>query len=94
MRRSYYRTVKNNQVRILGKTLGNDDLKNGELDGVRCLFRLYTIGGEWLDDCLTALWGTEAYAKEFLTYKEDCEILAPDGFLYWYFWKEIKRIKL
>ena len=106
MKRGYYRTVRNNTIKLCGKTLGNKDLKNGELNGQRFFFRPYP--GAFEKDGLTALWGTERCARagnkavkdglgeeemdNFLKPfdDEDKKILAPDGFAYWYFWEEVK----
>lgn len=102
MRRVYYRTVKSNQVQILGKTLGNENLRNGELDDKRFCFIPYKDCGNsgFSFDGLTALWGTRAYSlavQEGLSEKvlknlekENNRILAPEGFFNWYFWKEVK----
>ena len=106
MKTGYYRTVRNNTIKLCGKTLGNKDLKNGELDGQRFYFRPYYRAFE--EDGLTALWGTERHQRavnkavkdglgveemdNFLTPfdDEDKKILAPGGFAYWYFWEEVK----
>ena len=94
MKRLYYRTVKNNQIRLLGRTLGNESLRNGELDGRRFCFIPYV--GASLPDGLTALWGTEACSKALnheseevirKLYNESNRITAPDGKFAWYFWK-------
>ena len=113
MRRMYYRTVKNNQVRILGKRLSNPNLNNGELDGLKFCFIIYNSfpNSGWFKDGLTCLWGTERLSKairapeaenaipEMLSkgqrelieaYEGDKTILSPNGFLNWYFWKEVK----
>ena len=102
MDRIYYRTVKKNRVKILGKILGNKSLKNGELDGKRFCFIIYNghPDSEWSKNGLTALRGTEAlsravnkgFSEEELAsvYDEDRKILTPSGFLNWYFWEEIK----
>ena len=100
MRRLYYRTVKNNQVKIMGKTLHCKNLSNGELDGKRFTFIIYR-GESWKKEGLTCLWGTEALGKLVNTPgidfeskesvqldKEDGILLAPDGFLNWYWWEE------
>lgn len=104
MRRIYYRTVRNNRIRLLGKVLGNDNLKNGELDGKRLCFIPYDDIGEdsgFSFDGLTALWGTEAYSlgvgkdlpKEELKALEEnnARVIAPNGFFPWYFWKEAEN---
>ena len=101
MRRIYYRTVKNNHVRILGKILGNENLRNGELDGKRLCFIIY-LGipdSGWLKDGLAALWGTEATSKALNKgvenriveemIEEDGKLLAPNGYFSWYFWREV-----
>lgn len=114
MGRPYYRTVKNNQIKLLGRVLGCEHLKNGELDGKRFAFHPYF--GRWGEDGfrkednngLTALWGSEEYSlavnrSRFSNMTEDewdafikpyddddKEVLAPDGYLRWYFWKDIK----
>ena len=94
MKRLHYRTIKDNQVRILGKTLHCSNLKHGELDGKRFAFIIYS-GIEWEKRGLTCLWGTEAFAKaanageleaEKLS-REDGKLLAPDGYLRWYWWQ-------
>ena len=98
MRRTYYRTVHNNRIKLLGKILGNENLKNGQLDGKRFCFIPYS-GFSFTG--LAALWGTEAYSKaldkesEEVIAKisdEDGKILAPDGYIRWYFWKEVSSI--
>ena len=103
MKRIYYRTVKNNRIRLLGKTLGNEYLKNGELDGKRFCFIPYKSYGANTGfdfNGLTALWGTEAYSKALnkepeevidMLSDESGKILAPDGHIRWYFWTEIKE---
>jgi len=103
MRHTYYRTVKNNQIKLLGKVLGNENLKNGELDGKRFCFIPYKSYGAntgFSLNGLTALWGTEAYSRalnreteEVLDRldEEEGKILAPDGYLRWYFWKEVDK---
>ena len=101
IRRGYYRTVRNNTVRILGKTLHCKNLNKGELDGKRFYFKIYKHGREqspWNQEGLAYLWGTEAYAKavnkgaskKMLAelYKEDGKLLAPNGYLDWYWWTE------
>lgn len=101
--RIYYRTIKNNRVKILGKVLGNKELKRGELDGKRFCFMPYdNIGNSGFSfDGLTALWGTETYSlgvqkglsEEELKIlgEESYRVLAPNGFLNWCFWKEVRR---
>ena len=104
MSRIYYRTIRDNQIRLLGKTLYNECLLNGQLDGMRFSFIPYF--SEFEISGLTCLWGTEEYSKEvskavkmnldeteFNIYLEpydtkDKEILAPDGYLHWYFWRK------
>jgi len=100
MKRTYYRTVKNNRVRILGKELFCQHLQKHELDGRRFCFIIYNnIPGEgWFKDGLTCLWGTEAYAKAMnkqipetdrvILVSEEERILAPDGSYSWYWWAE------
>jgi hypothetical protein len=103
MRRIYYRTVRNNRIKLLGKILGNENLKNGELDGKRFCFipyKDYAPNSGFSFNGLTALWGTEAYSKALnketegaidSLSDEDGRILAPDGKIRWYFWTEIKE---
>ena len=66
MRNLYYRTVKRNRIKLLGKVLRNEQLNNGELDGKRFCFIPYAdIGNTGFDsDGLTALWGTQDYSLE------------------------------
>ena len=100
MRRLYYRTVKDNKIKLLGKTLSNVNLKNGELDGKRFCFIPYSGETGFAKDGLTALWGTERLSKALrkdvtgeelkLLTTEHNKILAPDGYFNWYFWKEVK----
>ena len=61
MKTGYYRTIRKNCIKLCGKPLGNKDLKNGELNGQRFFFRPYHRAFE--EDGLTALWGTERYAR-------------------------------
>ena len=101
MRRIYYRTVKNNRVHILGKILGNENLRNGELDGKRLCFIMYLDipDSGWFKDGLVALWGTEATSKALNKgvsdkivnemIEEDGKLLAPNGNFSWYFWREV-----
>ena len=102
MSRLYYRTLRNNQILLLGKRLGNENLKNGELDGKRFCFIPYkdiAPNSGFSFNGLTALWGTEAYSRalnkesEEIIDKlsdEDGRILAPDGHIRWYFWQELE----
>ena len=103
MRRLYYRTVRNNQILLLGKKLNNPKLNNGELDGLRFCFMPYPRAFE--ENGLTALWGTELLSRALheawkkglsaeeqdkfleLLGEEDNKLLAPDGFERWYFWE-------
>lgn len=102
MSRIYYRMIRNNQVRLLGKTLYNKELSNGCLDGQRFCFIPYS---PFYETGLTALWGTEKLSRKlreaneqklaeeemhrFLQpFEEENEkILAPDGFFRWNFWR-------
>ena len=100
MRRIYYRTIRNNQIKLLGRKLSTPELTNNELDGIRCCFMPYP--GEEKEG-LTALWGTEklsiALRKVELAglteignlpeWEEDNRTLAPDGFKRWYFWRVV-----
>ena len=63
MVRGYYRTVKNNQIHLLGKVLSNKDLSGGQLDGQRFYFMPYFGETGFTKDGLTALWGTERLSK-------------------------------
>jgi len=91
MRKIYYRTVKNNRIKLLGKTWCSENLQNGELDGRRLCFLTYTD-----DNDLAMLWGTEAAVNALQGTEEEalrakCEsdkIIAPDGYFRWMFWKE------
>ena len=105
MRRINYRTVRNNRIRLFGKILGNENLKNGEIDGKRFCFipyESYGVNTGFSFNGLTALWGTEAYSKALnketeevidRLSDEDGEILAPDGHIRWYFWNEVEPLK-
>jgi len=100
MRRIYYRTVKRNRIKLLGKVLRNEQLNNGELDGKRfCFIPHNSIGNTGFDsDGLTALWRTQDYSlavqknlpeKELaIIGREDRRILAPDGVYRWDEWCE------
>ena len=104
MRRIYYRTVKNNQIRLLGRILVNRNLNNSELDGKRFCFIPYadlSSDSGFNHNGLTALWGTEAYSKALnkepmevikKLADESDKILSPDGYLGWYLWEDIKGI--
>ena len=97
MSRVYYRTVKDNRIRLLGKTLGCEALSGGQLDGKRFAFIPYAH----CPDGLTSLWGTEEMSRLLCTlgegdedrvhslWNEDLKILAPDGYIRWGFWKEV-----
>lgn len=97
--RVYYRTVKDNKVKLNGHTLECDNLKQGELDGKRFAFIPYPH--TFIKDYATVLWGTEEYSlslgKEIS--EEELEelgeasdlILSPDGRIRWYFWQEVRR---
>lgn len=99
MSRVYYRTVKNNKIKLRGKILGNNELQKGELDGMRFCFFPYKDRGErsgFSFDGLTALWGTERLDKaepgtmeEKEAQQKNDKILAPDGHYRWYFWNEL-----
>ena len=94
--RIYYRTVRNNRVRIRGKILTCANLTKGELDGKRFGFIPYDNRGDtgFSADGLTALWGTERASKEIYkisggeALEESDRLLAPDGYFRWYWWKE------
>ena len=99
MRSLYYRTVKRNRIKLLGKVLRCEKLNNGELDGKRFCFIPYngTWNTRFASDGLTALWGTERFSKALNTEprnvvmqleEESNGILAPDGVYRWYFWCE------
>jgi len=103
VKRLHYRTVRNNRIKLLGKVLCCEYLSNGELDGKRFTFIIYR-GESWEREGLTCLWGTEALgklvnmpgidleSKEIVQLdKEDGILLAPDGFLNWYWWEEEKN---
>ena len=107
MERIFYRTVKGNQIKLLGKRLGHPDLCNGELDGKRFCFIPYQT---FREDGITCLWGTEEYSKaiqrvhrygadeeamnRFLEpfAKRNESLLAPQGYYRWYFWRELVLI--
>ena len=103
--RACVRTVRNNQVRVYGRTLCTSDL-NGELEGMRCLFIPYR--GEFENTGLCALWGTEkAYRASLhddwdpdseagseageVAWQEQCALLAPNGVFMWYFWRDVMQ---
>ena len=100
MGRSFYRTVKNNRVSLLGRRLCCKELRNGELDGRRFSFIPYPgkVKPSFDTTGLTALWGTEEVShalnagcpeKEMKTLREkEKQLLAPDGTYRWYFWEE------
>jgi hypothetical protein len=100
MKRIYYRTVRNNRIRLRGKILTNENL-NGELDGKRFCFIPYkdiAPNSGFSFNGLTALWGTEAYSMALnkeseetidRLSEEDGKILAPDGHIRWYFWEQV-----
>jgi len=96
MRQVYYRTVRNNKVKLLGKVLSCPNLQGGELDGKRLCFVPYD---EFDAGGLAQLWGTEKLAKVLETgtdeefrnsFDESVKLLAPDGHFRWTFWKEYK----
>jgi hypothetical protein len=99
VKKTYIRTVRNNEVRILGHVLVSKELNNHELDGKRFAFMPYrnldkTSGFD--ANGLTALWGTEKLYRASLesedAYSKECEegekLLAPDGKIRWYFWHD------
>ena len=96
----YYRTVRDNRIRLLGRRLYCKNLKNGELDGQRLCFIPYAgkVKPSFSTTGLTALWGTEkrsralnaGYSGEKMKtiIEEEGRILAPGGSFEWYFWEE------
>ena len=102
--RTCIRTVRNNRVRILGKTLCTSELQNGELDGQKLAFMPYRdIGANsgFQFNGITYLWGTERQYRTMRKsnsaeednrwYDLDIHILAPDGVFRWQFWHEVKE---
>ena len=55
----YYRTVRDNRIRLLGRRIHCKNLKNGELDGQRLCFIPYAgkVKPSFSTTGLTALWG-------------------------------------
>ena len=96
----YYRTVRDNRIRLLGRRIHCKNLKKGELDGQRLCFIPYAgkVKPSFSTTGLTALWGTEKVSRalnagcseeEMKTLlKEEKQILAPSGSYNWYFWEE------